>query len=44
MEMMLFCKKVCTEDIQVRFYEEKDGHTIWEDFGRLSLGNVHEQV
>lgn len=33
-----------TEDIQVRFYEVKDGKIEWEDFGDFQASDVHKQV
>lgn len=33
-----------TEDIQVRFYEVKDGMIEWEDFGDFQASDVHKQV
>lgn len=32
------------EDIQVRFYEEKNGKTIWEGYGDFQPTHVHKQV
>lgn len=31
------------EDIQVRFYEEKDGHIEWEAYGDFQTSDVHKQ-
>lgn len=33
-----------TEDIQVRFYEEKDGLLEWEGYGDFQASDVHKQV
>lgn len=33
-----------TEDIQVRFYEEKDGMIEWEGYGDFQASDVHKQV
>ncbi|XP_076173751.1 dorsal isoform X4 [Ptiloglossa arizonensis] len=44
MEMILLCEKVAKEDIQVRFFEEKDGHVIWEGFGDFQPTHVHKQT
>ncbi|XP_011496611.1 PREDICTED: proto-oncogene c-Rel-like [Ceratosolen solmsi marchali] len=43
-EMVLLCEKVAKEDIQVRFFEEQDGHTYWEGFGDFQPTHVHKQV
>ncbi|XP_059612974.1 proto-oncogene c-Rel isoform X2 [Phlebotomus argentipes] len=43
-EMILLCEKVAKEDIQVRFYEEKDAQVVWEAFGDFQHTNVHKQV
>ncbi|XP_024946596.1 embryonic polarity protein dorsal-like isoform X2 [Cephus cinctus] len=43
-EMMLFCEKVAKEDIQVRFFEERDGQLVWEGFGDFQPTHVHKQV
>ncbi|XP_040576306.1 uncharacterized protein [Lepeophtheirus salmonis] len=42
-EMLIFCDKVTKDDIQVRFYEEKDGKVIWEGLGDFQLTDVHKQ-
>ncbi|XP_071864541.1 dorsal isoform X2 [Bombus fervidus] len=44
MEMILLCEKVAKEDIQVRFFEEKDGQVIWEGFGDFQPVHVHKQT
>lgn len=44
MEMILLCEKVAKEDIQVRFFEEKEGQVIWEGFGDFQPVHVHKQV
>lgn len=41
------CTEVCAnylDDIQVRFFEEKDGVCIWEDFADFQASDVHKQV
>ncbi|XP_012283784.1 proto-oncogene c-Rel isoform X2 [Orussus abietinus] len=43
-EMILLCEKVAKEDIQVRFFEERDGQVIWEGFGDFQPTHVHKQV
>ena len=32
-EILLFCDKINKDDIQVRFYEEKNDIAVWEGFG-----------
>ena len=32
------------EDIQVRFYEEKDGQVVWEGLGEFQPSQVHKQT
>ncbi|XP_076655893.1 dorsal isoform X3 [Halictus rubicundus] len=44
MEMILLCEKVAKEDIQVRFFEEKDGKMVWEGFGDFQPTHVHKQT
>ncbi|XP_076672030.1 dorsal isoform X1 [Andrena cerasifolii] len=44
MEMILLCEKVAKEDIQVRFFEEKDGQLVWEGFGDFQPTHVHKQT
>ncbi|XP_066599744.1 embryonic polarity protein dorsal-like [Prorops nasuta] len=43
-EMMLLCEKVAKEDIQVKFFEEKDGQVLWEGYGDFQPAHVHKQV
>ncbi|CAL4103769.1 unnamed protein product [Meganyctiphanes norvegica] len=43
-EIILLCDKVTKEDIQVRFYEVKDGMIYWEAFGDFQASDVHKQV
>lgn len=42
--MILLCEKVAKEDIQVRFYEERDGDVYWEGLGDFQPTHVHKQV
>ncbi|CAL7934589.1 unnamed protein product [Xylocopa violacea] len=44
MEMILLCEKVAKEDIQVRFFEEKDGQIVWEGLGDFQPTHVHKQT
>ncbi|XP_078036222.1 dorsal isoform X3 [Augochlora pura] len=44
MEMILLCEKVAKEDIQVRFFEEKDGQVVWEGSGDFQPTHVHKQT
>ncbi|KAK6640287.1 hypothetical protein RUM44_011973 [Polyplax serrata] len=43
-EIILLCEKVAKEDIQVRFYEERDGDLFWEALGDFQPTQVHKQV
>ncbi|XP_018403565.1 PREDICTED: embryonic polarity protein dorsal-like [Cyphomyrmex costatus] len=42
--MILLCEKVAKEDIQVRFFEERDGQLIWEGYGDFQPTHVHKQT
>ncbi|XP_043473109.1 transcription factor p65-like isoform X2 [Leptopilina heterotoma] len=42
MEMILLCDKVPRDDIQIRFYEERDGRD-WEGYGDFQPAHVHHQ-
>ncbi|XP_043519473.1 embryonic polarity protein dorsal-like isoform X1 [Frieseomelitta varia] len=44
MEMILLCEKVAKEDIQVRFFEEKDRQVVWEGIGDFQPAHVHKQT
>ncbi|XP_014609305.1 PREDICTED: embryonic polarity protein dorsal-like isoform X3 [Polistes canadensis] len=44
MKMILLCEKVAKEDIQVRFFEEKNGHVFWEGYGDFAPTDVHKQT
>ncbi|XP_053961685.1 embryonic polarity protein dorsal isoform X3 [Anastrepha ludens] len=43
-KIILLCEKVAKEDIAVRFFEEKDGVTIWQAFGEFEQNDVHKQT
>ncbi|XP_068249169.1 uncharacterized protein [Palaemon carinicauda] len=43
-EIILLCDKVTKEDIQVRFYEVRDGRIDWEAYGDFQASDVHKQV
>ncbi|XP_028894490.2 embryonic polarity protein dorsal isoform X4 [Zeugodacus cucurbitae] len=43
-KIILLCEKVAKEDIAVRFFEEKDGVTIWQGFGEFEHNDVHKQT
>ncbi|VVC36026.1 Hypothetical protein CINCED_3A013431 [Cinara cedri] len=43
-DIILLCEKVTKDDIQVRFYEEKDGKCIWESYADFQPQDVHKQV
>ncbi|GAB1867850.1 Embryonic polarity protein dorsal [Camponotus japonicus] len=44
MDMILLCEKVAKEDIQVRFFEERDGQLLWEGYGDFQPTHVHKQT
>ncbi|XP_012541458.1 embryonic polarity protein dorsal isoform X1 [Monomorium pharaonis] len=44
MDMILLCEKVAKEDIQVRFFEERDGQLVWEGYGDFQPSHVHKQT
>ncbi|XP_070515488.1 dorsal protein isoform X3 [Cardiocondyla obscurior] len=44
MDMILLCEKVAKEDIQVRFFEERDGQQLWEGYGDFQPTHVHKQT
>ncbi|EZA51108.1 Embryonic polarity protein dorsal [Ooceraea biroi] len=44
MDMILLCEKVAKEDIQVRFFEERDGQLYWEGYGDFQPTHVHKQT
>ncbi|XP_044734149.1 embryonic polarity protein dorsal-like isoform X2 [Chrysoperla carnea] len=43
-KVLLFCEKVTKDDINVRFYEEKNGQMVWEGFADFQPSDVHRQV
>jgi len=42
-EILLFCDKISKDDIQVRFFEEKNDQVLWEGFGDFQPSDVHKQ-
>ncbi|KAH0945556.1 hypothetical protein HN011_011334 [Eciton burchellii] len=44
MDMILLCEKIAKEDIQVRFFEERDGQLCWEGYGDFQPTHVHKQT
>lgn len=40
----IFSLKVAKEDIQVRFFEERDNRVTWEAFGDFQPSHVHKQT
>ena len=42
-EILLFCDKINKDDIQVRFFEEKNDIVLWEGFGDFQPSDVHKQ-
>ncbi|KAH8366418.1 hypothetical protein KR084_004936 [Drosophila pseudotakahashii] len=43
-QIILLCEKVAKEDISVRFFEEKNGQSVWEAFGEFQHTDVHKQT
>ncbi|XP_011705568.1 PREDICTED: embryonic polarity protein dorsal-like, partial [Wasmannia auropunctata] len=43
-KMILLCKKIEKEDIQIRFFEERNGQLFWEGYGDFEPTDVHEQT
>lgn len=43
-EIILLCKRIDKDDIEVRFFEFRHGQLYWEATGEFSSANVHEQV
>lgn len=43
-DIILLCEKVAKEDIQIRFFEEKDGKTVWEGYADFQSNQVHKQT
>lgn len=43
-EVILLCDRVTKDDVQVRFFEERNGHLIWEALGDFQPNDVHKQV
>ncbi|XP_019892113.1 dorsal-related immunity factor Dif [Musca domestica] len=42
--IFLLCEKLPKDDIKIRFYEEKDGKVIWEDYGEFQQTDIHKQT
>ncbi|KAL3875213.1 hypothetical protein ACJMK2_038138 [Sinanodonta woodiana] len=42
-EVFLLCEKINRDDIRIRFFEERDEETVWENFGDFSQNDVHRQ-
>mgnify|MGYP005983622451 CR=1 FL=1 len=42
--MLISHVQVAKEDIQVRFFEEKNGKVVWEGFGDFQPSQVHKQT
>lgn len=43
-EIILLCDRVAKDDLEVRFYEERNGQLVWEGFGEFQPNEVHKQV
>lgn len=44
MEMIILCEKVAKDNIQVRFFEKRDGREVWEGYGDFKSVDVHKQT
>lgn len=42
-DLFLLVEKVNKKNIKVRFFQENNGETVWEDWGRFSETDVHHQ-
>ncbi|XP_011705524.1 PREDICTED: embryonic polarity protein dorsal-like, partial [Wasmannia auropunctata] len=42
-KMILLCEKVARKDIQIRFFEERNGQLLWEGYGDFEPRDVHKQ-
>lgn len=43
-EVILLCDRISRDDIQVRFFEERDGKLLWETYTELAPTDIHKQV
>lgn len=43
-EVILLCDRIAKDDIQLRFYEEREGKVVWETYTDISPTDVHKQV
>lgn len=43
-EVILLCDRISKDDIQIRFYEERDEKLIWETHTDLAPTDIHKQV
>lgn len=43
-EVILLCDRVTKDDVQIRFYEERNGQVVWEGIGEFQPNDVHKQV
>ncbi|GJQ77541.1 hypothetical protein Trydic_g20930 [Trypoxylus dichotomus] len=43
-DLILLCEKVAKEDIQIRFFEEKNNEVVWEGYGEFQPNQVHKQT
>lgn len=43
-EVILLCDRISKDDIQLRFYEERNGKLVWESYTELTPNDVHKQV
>lgn len=43
-EVVLLCDRVTKDDVQIRFFEERNGQVVWEGLGEFQPNDVHKQV
>lgn len=43
-EVILLCDRISKDDVQIRFFQERDGDLIWEAYSEFSPADVHKQV
>ena len=43
-EVILLCDRITKDDIQIKFYEERNGQVVWEAVGEFQPNDIHKQV
>ncbi|KAI1291715.1 Embryonic polarity protein dorsal [Halotydeus destructor] len=43
-EIIILCDKVIKDDLEVRFYQEQNGKTVWEGLGLFDCSDIHKQI